>query len=155
MYIFFSEYPPTEILGSETYMNSNKIMSFQYRTKEGDRLIAYIALSNESIPFSIPSIENNMVGCRILEIYVEPITTNGCNVDNVALRIALLDEAEHYINGWVELKSNKFEFDYLWFYNIDIKKQEIIDEIGAMFTDGDISFKILRQNLSINFSSDI
>ena len=142
----FDEYPPTEILETGIYLKSYKQLSFQYRTKEDDNLIACIVLSKESVPFSINHLGYNMVGCRILEIFVEPIYVNGYVVDNVALRTALLDEAELYINGWVELKSYKFEFDYFWFYNEDIKKKEIIEEIGGMITTDKISFKILNRH---------
>lgn len=141
----FSEYPPTEILGTDIYLKSIKSLSFQYRTKEDDNLIAYIALSKESIPLSVQTIEEGMIGCRILGIYVEPIYTNNYAVDNVTLRIALLDEVEVYINGWVNTETLKFEFDYLWFYNDDIKKKEIIDEIGTMTTIGSISYKMLNR----------
>lgn len=144
----FAEYPPTEILGTEIYLKSIKRLSFQYRAKEGDNLIAYIALSKETLPLSVSTIEKSMIGCRILEIYVEPIYVNNYVVDNVALRVALLDEAEHYINGWVNTESLKFEFDYFWFYNDDIKKKEIIDEIGSMTTIEGISFKMVNRKLS-------
>lgn len=144
--ISFTEYPPAEILGTDIYLKSIKRLSFQYRTKEDDNLIAYIALSKESAPISSPIIGKDMVGCRVLQIFVAPICVNGYIVDNVSLRTALLDEAEFYINGWVELKTNKFEFDYFWFYNEDIKKKEIIDEISSMTTIDDISFKILSRH---------
>ncbi len=145
----FAEYPPTEILGTDIYLKSIKRLSFQYRTKEGDNLMAYIALSKESIPLSLPTVEESMIGCRILEIYVKPIYVNNNVVDNVALRVALLDETEHHINGWVNTVSLKFEFDYFWFYNVDIKKKEIIDEIGSMTTIGNLSFKMVNRHTAI------
>ena len=37
----FDEYPPTEILETDIYLKSYKQLSFQYRTKEDDNLIAY------------------------------------------------------------------------------------------------------------------
>lgn len=111
--------------------------------------MAYIALSKESIPLSLPTVEESMIGCRILEIYVKPIYVNNNVVDNVALRVALLDETEHHINGWVNTVSLKFEFDYFWFYNVDIKKKEIIDEIGSMTTIGNLSFKMVNRHTAI------
>lgn len=141
----FTEYPPTEILETDIYRNSIKRLSFQYRTKEGDDLIAYIALAKETIPMIVPSLDSHMNGCRILSIYVAPTLSNGWKVDTAALRVALLDEAEFYINGWVNLKSNKFEFDYIWFYNADIKYKEIIDEIDSMTIVDNISFKFVSR----------
>ena len=41
----FSDYPPTELLGSGIYNDSIKRLSFQYRTRNEEKLIAYIALS--------------------------------------------------------------------------------------------------------------
>ena len=41
----FTDYPPTELLDSPIYTDSIKRLSFQYRTKNNDELIAYIALS--------------------------------------------------------------------------------------------------------------
>ena len=142
----FSEYPPVEILGTDMYLNSIKRLSFQYRRKEDDKLIAYIALSKECIPVNVSNIDNHMVGCRILDIYVIPEIINGYEVDNVNLRMALLEETECYINAWVDLRKDKnFEFDYFWFYHEDIKKKEIIDEISYMTTIDNISFKIMER----------
>ncbi|MBR5788101.1 MAG: hypothetical protein IKY35_05375 [Muribaculaceae bacterium] len=143
----FVEYPPIEILGTDIYLKSIKRLSFQYRTKEGDNLVAYVALSKENIPLNIPNIGKHMNGCRILSIYVGAEIINGYEVDNVALRMALLDEAEYFINGWVDSENNaNFIFDYFWFYNEDIKKGEIIDEIGYMTTVNDISFKLVNRH---------
>ena len=143
----FAEYPPIEILGTDIYLKSIKRLSFQYRTKEGDILVAYVALSKENIPLNIPNIGEHMKGCRILSIYVGAEIINGYEVDNVALRMTLLDEAEYYINGWVNSENNaNFIFDYFWFYNEDIKKGEIIDEIGYMTTVNDISFKLINRH---------
>ena len=141
----FSEYPPTEILDTDEYAESIKSLSFQYRTREGDKLIAYIALSKEQMPINIHNINECMTGCRVLGIYVAPKIVNGCKVDDTALRMKLLEESEHYINGWINPDSSDFAFDYYWFYNNDIKKGEIIDEIGHMTTIGDISFKIVKR----------
>ena len=44
----FSDYPPIELLGSNVYENSIKRLSFQYRTKIEDKLIAYIAVSQDN-----------------------------------------------------------------------------------------------------------
>ena len=140
----FNEYPPTEILGTDIYMQSIKSLSFQYRTIEDDKLIAYIALSKEQLPINIHNINEYMSGCRILDVYVAPKIVNGCEVDDTALRMKLLEESEHYIKGWANLDSCDFTFDYYWFYNEDIK-EEIIDEIGHMTTVDNISFKIMER----------
>ena len=139
----FDDYPPTEILGKDFYVNSHKTLSFQYRTKDGDKLIAYIALKKEQADVEIPYVSNLSNGCKILKIWVEPIVaTNGYVVDNAALRIALLDKAKFYINGWVNTQTTEFEFDYLWFYDADIENKEIIDEIGGMTLINNIYYKV-------------
>ena len=144
-YSFF-EYPPTEILGTDIYLKSIKRLSFQYRTKDDDKLIAYIALSREQVPQNIPNIDKHMIGCRILGIYVTHNISKEYEVDNAILRMALLDEAEFCINGWVDSNDcNKFAFDYLWFYNKDIKEGEVIDELGDITTIDDISFKMVKR----------
>lgn len=141
----FRDYPPKEILKTGIYKKSIKRMSFQYRTKDGDRLIAYIAFSKEPIPMNPSSLKERMKGCRILDIYVEPTIYNGCLSDNEALRDALLDDALFYINGWVDIKSNEFEYDYFWFYNADIKYVNTIEEIGGMTTVDNISYKLVNR----------
>ena len=40
---------------------------------------------------------------------------------------------------------DKFAFDYLWFYNKDIKEGEVIDELGDITTIDDISFKMVKR----------
>lgn len=87
----FSDYPPTELLGSGIYNDSIKRLSFQYRTRNEEKLIAYIALSQDK-----PNVENQMNGCRILGVYTE-----NYQVTDLILLDALLDEAEYYIRGWV------------------------------------------------------
>ena len=42
----FSDYPPTELLGSIIYEDSIKRLSFQFRTKNEDKLIAYLVEEN-------------------------------------------------------------------------------------------------------------
>lgn len=62
----FSDYPPTELLGSGIYNDSIKRLLFQYRTRNEEKLIVYIALSQDKPNIEIPNVENQMNGCRIL-----------------------------------------------------------------------------------------
>ena len=62
----FTDYPPTELLDNPVYTDSIKRLSFQYRTKNNDELIAYIALSQESPNVAIPNINNQSKSCRTL-----------------------------------------------------------------------------------------
>lgn len=66
----FSDYPPTELLGSNVYENSIKRLSFQYRTKNEDKLIAYIAVSQDNPNIDVPNVKNQLNGCRIIDICV-------------------------------------------------------------------------------------
>ena len=67
----FSDYPPAELLGSNIYEASIKSLSFQYRTKNENKLIAYIAVSQDRPNIKVPSVENQLNGCKILGIYAE------------------------------------------------------------------------------------
>ena len=67
----FNDYPPTEILEKDFYKESHKVLSFQYRTKGDDKLIAYIALKKEKA--NIECVNNQSNGCRILKVWVRTI----------------------------------------------------------------------------------
>ena len=142
----FTDYPPTELLDSHIYKDSIKRLSFQYRTKNDDELIAYIALSQERPNIDIPNISNQSKGCRILGIYVESYIVNNYNVVNLNLLNALLDEAEFYIMGWVNRSNGQFQFDYLWFNGGDINSIDIIERIGGMKLTDEIVYKIIKRN---------
>lgn len=141
----FTDYPPTELLDSPVYTDSIKRLSFQYRTKNNDELIAYIALSQESPNVVIPNINNQSKGCRILGIYVESYTIGNYNVINLNLLNALLDEAEFYIMGWVNRSNGQFQFDYLWFNVGDINSIDIIERIGGLKLTDEIVYKIINR----------
>lgn len=141
----FYDYPPTEILEEEYYKESIKNLSFQYRTREGDDLIAFIALKQEQTQIAIPNIQQQSKGCRILQLYVRPLIIKGFKVDNAELRVALLDEAEFYINGWVDIKTNDFAFDYIWCFVEDIKDKEILEELGGMTIYDGIAYKCVKR----------
>lgn len=135
----FNDYPPTEILEKDFYRESHKVLSFQYRTKNDDSLIAYIALKKEKA--NIECI-NQLSGCRILKVWVRTIGVGRYVVDNAVLRMALLDEAESLIKCWLNNHTRETEFDYLWCYEVDIEKKEIIDEIGEMEHVDNIYYKV-------------
>lgn len=138
----FHEYPPIEILGTSIYLDSNKELSFQYRSRANDELLAYIAMRKESPINNIPGILNPENGCRILSIWVKPIKFNDFSINNVTLSTALLDEAEMYINGWIDHRNNMFEFDYFWWYNEDFES-EMVDVLNDILNQNNISYKIL------------
>ena len=91
------------MLGSGIYNDSIKRLSFQYRTRNEEKLIGYIALSQDKPNIEIPNVENQMNGCRILGVYTE-----NYQVTDLILLDALLDEAECYIRGWVNTKNGEF-----------------------------------------------
>ena len=62
----FSDYPPTELLGSGIYNDSIKRLSFQYRTRNEEKLIAYIALSQDKPNIEIPNVENQINDCSFV-----------------------------------------------------------------------------------------
>ena len=95
----FSDYPSTELFGSGIYNDSIKRLSFQYRTSNEEKLIAYIALSQDKPNIEIPNVENQMNGCRILGVYAENYQVGHYQVTYLILLEALLDEAEYYIRG--------------------------------------------------------
>ena len=136
----FNDYPPTEILEQDFYKESHKVLSFQYRAKDYDNLIAYIALKKEKA--NIECISNRLSGCRILKVWVRTIGVGLYAVDDAVLRRALLDEAEFLMKCWVNNHTRETEFDYLWCYDVDIEKEEIIDEIGEMEHIDNIYYKV-------------
>ena len=146
----FSDYPPTELLGSNVYENSIKSLSFQYRTKNEDKLIAYIAVCQDSPNIEIPSIENQLNGCRILDIYTEKYQIGHYQVTDLQLLGALLDEAEFYIKGWVNNQNGQFQFDYLWFNVADFDSQEVVERIGNMVLNDGVAYKLIKRNEQSN-----
>ena len=116
------------------------MLSFQYRTKDDDKLIAYIALKKEKA--NIECVNNQSNGCRILKVWVKTIGVGQYALDDAALRMALLDEAEIFIRCWVNTHTQETEFDYLWGYEVDIEKKEIINEIGEMEHVDNIYYKV-------------
>ena len=146
----FSDYPPTELLGSNVYENSIKSLSFQYRTKNEDKLIAYIAVCQDSPNIEIPSIENQLNGCRILDIHTEKYQIGHYQVTDLQLLVALLDEAEFYIKGWVNNQNGQFQFDYLWFNVVDFDSQEVVERIGNMVLNDGVAYKLIKRNEQSN-----
>lgn len=141
----FNDYPPTELLGMEIYLNSIKNLSFQYRTKDNDELIAYIALKQEHPNIEIPNITNQVKGCRILGIYVESYRVGQYQVTDVQLLNILLDEAEFYISGWVDNTTKQPQFDYIWFNIADFNSQDIIERIDGCVVNNGLAYKIIKR----------
>ena len=142
----FSDYTPTELLGSDIYNDSIKRLSFQYRTRNEEKLIAYIALSQDKPNIEIPNVENQMNGCRILGVYAENYQVGHYQVTDLILLEALLDEAEYYIRGWVNTQNGEFQFNYLWLNLSDFDSQDIIERIdGLTFING-IAYKVIERN---------
>lgn len=146
----FDEYPPTEILGESFYLESRKTLSFQYRDKESDELLAYIALKKEEMPIQIPEEVRNANGCRLLMADVRKIVSpDNWVVKDVILLDALLYEAEYYINGWCDTdRNNEFEFDYLWFdmrdFN-DVDTLDIMERLDGAKQIGGYVYKVLKR----------
>lgn len=142
----FSDYPPTELLGSGIYNDSIKRLLFQYRTRNEEKPIAYIALSQDKPNIQIRNVENQMNGCRILGVYTENYQVGHYQVTDLILLDALLDEAEYYIRGWVNTQNGEFQFNYLWFNLSDFDSQDIIERIeGLTFING-IAYKVIERN---------
>ena len=146
----FEDYPPKELLGSSIYADSIKRLSFQYRTKNEDKLIAYIALSQDSPDMKLSNVDTQQKGCRILSLYVEPYQTEHYQVADVILLEALLDEAEYYIYGWVDNRNGEFQFDYLWFNVNDFNSQEVIERIDGLIINGEVAYKTIDRNNESN-----
>lgn len=142
----FSDYPPTELLGSNVYENSIKRLSFQYRTKNDDKLIAYIAVSQDSPTIDIPNVDSQLNGCRILGVYTENFQVGHYQVADLQLLVALLDEAEFYIKGWVNNQNGQFQFDYLWFNVVDFDSQNVVERIDNIVLDNGVAYKLIERN---------
>lgn len=142
----FSDYPTTELLGSRVYNDSIKRLSFQYRTKNEDKLIAYIAVSQDSPNIDIPNVDNQLNGCRILAVYTEPYQLGYYQITDVKISETLLDEAEYYIKGWVNIQNCQFQFDYLWFNTADFDSQEVIERIDNLTLNNGIAYKLIERN---------
>ena len=140
-----SDYPPTELLGSNVYENSIKRLSFQYRTKNDDKLIAYIAVSQDRPNIDVPNVENQLNGCRILAVYTENYQIGHYQVTDLQLLGALLDEAEFYIKGWVNKQNGQFQFDYLWFNVADFDSQEVVERICNMVLNDGVAYKLIER----------
>ena len=146
----FSDYPPTELLGSRIYNDSIKRLSFQYRIKNEDKLIAYIAVSQDNPNIDVPNVDNQLNGCRILAVHTEPYQVGRYQVTNVQLLEALLDEAEYYIREWVNNQNGQFQFDYLWFNIADFDSQEILERIENMTQNNGVAYKLIERNEQLN-----
>lgn len=146
----FSDYPPTELLGSDLYNDSIKRLSFQYRTKNDDKLIAYIAVSQDSPTIDIPNVDSQLNGCRILGVYTENFQVGHYQVADLQLLEALLDEAEYYIRGWVNAQNGKFQFDYIWFNLTDFDSQNIVERIEDLTLNGSVAYKVIERNKQPN-----
>lgn len=142
----FSDYPPTELLGSNVYENSIKRLSFQYRTKNEDKLIAFIAVSQDNPNIDVPNVKNQLNGCRILDIYTENYQIGHYQVTDLQLLVALLDEAEFYIKGWVNNQNGQFQFDYLWFNVVDFDSQNVVERIDNIVLDNGVAYKLIERN---------
>ncbi len=142
----FTDYPPTELLDSHIYKDSIKSLSFQYRTKSEDELIAFIALSKESPNIVIPNVKKQSKGCRILGIGVKSYNVNNYQVIDLPLLITLLEEAEFYIMGWIDKNNCQFQFDYIWFNISDIASLDIRERIGGTKLTEEIIYKIINRN---------
>ena len=146
----FSDYPPTELLGSDLYNDSIKRLSFQYRTKNDDKLIAYIAVSQDSPTIDIPNVGSQSNGCRILGVYTENYQVGHYQITDLQLLEALLDEAEYYIRGWVNAQNGKFQFDYIWFNLTDFDSQNIVERIEDLTLNGSVAYKVIERNKQPN-----
>ena len=146
----FDEYPPTEILGEDFYIKSRKRLSFQYRDKNSDELLAFISLNKGEIPVRIPEEVRHANGCRILMADVRKIISpNNWKVKDINLLDTLLEEAEFYINGWCDTdRNNEFEFDYLWFDIKDFNGIDVLDIIERIDNTKQVSnyvYKVLKR----------
>ena len=140
----FEECPPIEILESDFYLNSIKNLSFQYRTKADDELVAYIALAKDHPNVKIPFVSRQSEGCRLLNVWVKPVNVYFHKIRYAELLSVLLYEAEFRINAWVNLQTLLCEFDYLWFYNEDID-ESVRNGIGGISTIDNVSYRILER----------
>lgn len=140
----FEECPPTEILGKDFYINSIKNLSFQYKMKTDNELVAYIALAKAHPNVKIPLVSRQSKGCRLLNVWVKPVNVDFHKISRAELLSALLYEAEFRINAWVNLQTLLFEFDYLWFYNEDID-ESVSNGIGSISVIDNVSYKVLER----------
>ncbi len=124
----------------------SKRLSFQYRTKNEDKLIAYIAVSQDRPNIDVPNVENQLNGCRILGVYTENYQIGHYQVTDLQLLGALLDEAEFYIKGWVNNQNGQFQFDYLWFNVVDFDSQDVVERIDNMILNNGIAYKLIKRN---------
>ena len=142
----FADYPPTELLDSNIYLDSIKNLSFQYRKKDNNELIAYIALDQDTPDTIVNDIGDNINGCRILGVYVKPINKGNFNVTDSTLIMAILDEAEFNIMGWVNQQNGNFQFDYLWCYLSEITLQDFIERISNVKIEKGIAYSMIKRN---------
>lgn len=141
----FFRLPTNGIVGSRIYNDSIKRLSFQYRIKNEDKLIAYIAVSQDNPNIDVPNVDNQLNGCRILAVHTEPYQVGHYQVTNVQLLDALLDEAEYYIRGWINNQNGQFQFDYLWFNIADFDSQEILERIDNMTQNNGVAYKLIER----------
>jgi len=105
----FTDYPPTDLLDKDFYRDSLKRLSFQYLTRDNEKLIAYIALKQESPQVEIPNVENQAKGCRILSLYANPFQYVNIHITYSQVLDALLDEAEYKITNWPDNQNNQLQ----------------------------------------------
>lgn len=139
----FTDYPPTDLLDKDFYRDSLKRLSFQYLTRDNEKLIAYIALKQESPQVEIPDVGNQSKGCRILSLHAKPFQYGDIQITYSQLLDALLDEAENEITNWQDNQNNQSQFDYIWFNIQDFPSDEVIQRFDSMVLNGNIAYKVI------------
>lgn len=141
----YNEYPPTEILGDNHYIVSNKSLSFQYRNKESDELLAFVSLLENEPPIQV--LKEGHRGCEILMLDVRKLVSRDkWQVKDYALFNAILDEAEFRIENWCDgQNNNEFEFDYYWFDVTNENLQEVFERIDGAKRVGNIVYKTIER----------
>lgn len=141
---FFNEYPPNEILKERYYIDSIKHLSFSYRHKDSDKLVAFIAVKKEQIPIHIDSIDMTK-GCRIIQMRVRCIISSGFSVIDTNVLDNLLQDAFYYIKGWDD-ENNQPHFDYIWFDITDFEQaNDLIEIMDDIEHNGNIVYKIIER----------
>lgn len=141
---FFNEYPPNEILKERYYIDSIKHLSFSYRHKDSDELVAFIAVKKEQSPIRIEGIDTTK-GCRIIQMRVRCINSGGFTVIDTNVLDNLLQNAFYYIKGWDD-ESNQSDFAYIWFDITDFEQADDLIEIMEYVEHNEnIVYKIIER----------
>lgn len=146
----YNEYPPSEILGENHYLISNKLLSFQYRYKTNNELLAFVSLVGKEPPIQV--LNGEYRGCEILMLDVRKIiSTDKWQVKDYVFFDTILDEAEFRIENWCDKKhNNEFMFDYYWFEITNENTQELYERINGIEHIGNIAYKVIeRKTLTI------